>query len=129
MPPPRRPLVLTLFFSLYFVGAAAFVALAIAPGKASEPSDDLGVLRIGFAFVALANGTIGAAALRRSRRVRPLAFWLHVLVAAFAASGLAAALAGRAFIGDDLPSLAVKALTHALLALVWSLGAVKRYFA
>jgi hypothetical protein len=110
------------FLALYLIGAGAMVALAIQPellpdtAPASHDSSLRGLL-IG-ASILLASLYVGA--LLRKRWVRPLALFLHGLVALIALAGLVSLLLGSPIFDGDAAELGGKFAVHALMTAAWA---------
>jgi hypothetical protein len=110
------------FLALYLFGAGGLATLAIQPellpdtAPASHDSSLRGVL-VG-ASVLMASMYVGA--LLRKRWVRPLALFLHGLVALIALVGLVSLLLGSPLFDGDTAELGGKFAVHALMTAAWA---------
>lgn len=110
------------FLALYLFGAGGLATLAIQPellpdtAPASHDSSLRGVL-VG-AGVLMASMYVGA--LLRKRWVRPLALFLHGLVALIALAGLVSLLLGSPLFDGDTVELGGKFAVHALMTAAWA---------
>lgn len=110
------------FLALYLIGAGGMATLAIQPellpdtAPASHDSSLRGLL-VG-ASILMASLYVGA--LLRKRWVRPLALFLHGLVALIALAGLVSLLLGSPLFDGDAAELGGKFAVHALMTAAWA---------
>lgn len=109
------------FLALYVVGALALASLAFEARISDESapqSHDL-ARRLSLLSSACVVGSIGVGAYLRARWARPLALFLHGLVAAISAAGLAGALFLAVIFPGSAGEQAGKLGVHAVLCAVW----------
>jgi len=109
------------FLALYVLGALALVAMALDARLSDEsaPQSHDTALQLSLLASALVVGSIGVGAFLRARWARPLALFLHGLVVAISAVGLAAALLATPLIPGEPGEQAGKLAVHAALFALW----------
>ena len=121
VPPPFTKLQHA-FLALYLVGAGGMATLAIEPELLPDTAPashdtSLRALLVG-ASVLMASLYVGA--LLRKRWVRPLALFLHGLVALIALAGLVSLLLGSPPFDGEAAELGAKFAVHALFTAAWA---------
>lgn len=125
---PRRPLAATAILVSYLAAAVVMVVLCVRAEDvlSGESPSSVRTMRALFALAAVANIAIGSGGLRRARWARPLALGVHGLAATVALFGLATLVAGAPRLGTNGAELAAKGFVHALAAVLWSSGWMRR---
>lgn len=109
------------FLALYIVGALALASLAFETQLLDEdaPQSHDSALQWSLLTAAFVVGSIGVGAFLRARWARPLALFLHGLVVAISALGLASALLAVPLIPGGVGEQAGKLGVHAILLALW----------
>jgi hypothetical protein len=109
------------FLALYVLGALALVAMALDARLSDEhaPQSHDAALQLSLLASAFVVGSIGVGAFLRARWARPLALFLHGLVVAISAFGLAGALLAAPLIPGGAGEQAGKLGVHAILLALW----------
>lgn len=109
------------FLALYIVGALALASLAFETQLLDEdaPQSHDSALQWSLLTAAFVVGSIGVGAFLRARWARPLALFLHGLVVAISALGLACALLAVPLIPGGAGEQAGKLGVHAILLALW----------
>lgn len=109
------------FLALYIVGALALASLAFETQLLDEdaPQSHDSALQWSLLTAAFVVGSIGVGAFLRARWARPLALFLHGLVVAISALGLASALLAVPLIAGGAGEQAGKLGVHAILLALW----------